>query len=386
MKVLVCLLSPQHVPNLLSVHHFQPDRLVLVETPEMERLKCGRHFREALRLGGIEFAPDALLVERLNAEDSVVEARDTLQRIHARFPEAEWIANITGGTKPMGIAAYEFFRAVGGKLVYTNVSRPATLIDLANGGTTNCNYRLGIREFLAGYGFEARKPADEIATEETRAKQWTRSAVLLAQHASDAEILSISDDERKRSRERGIELSADRMHFPNDELRSFWLEGAATRKLTKYEARFLTGGWLEVFLWNLLTRHAEALKIWDVRLGLEIARIGDQSGNDYDVSFMEDYGLSVVECKSGSQDHDLGGDVLYKVEAVTKQFRALKSRSILVTTGTNIFNKSGTIKESLQTRADIYRCRILTAEDIQALAGESVSADDVRTRLLGKSR
>lgn len=32
MKVMLCLLSDQPIPNLLSVHHFQPDRLVLVES------------------------------------------------------------------------------------------------------------------------------------------------------------------------------------------------------------------------------------------------------------------------------------------------------------------------------------------------------------------
>ena len=93
------------------------------------------------------------------------------------------------------------------------------------------------------------------------------------------------------------------------------------RKLNKYEAVFLTGGWLEVLVWNLLTRHAEPLGIWDVRLGMEAGRCGDQSGNDFDVAFMHNHGLSMVECKTGPQEHDAdGGDTLYKVEAVTRQF------------------------------------------------------------------
>ncbi len=62
----------------------------------------------------------------------------------------------------MSIATYEFFKALGGKLVYTNVARPARLIDMNNDQTEDCGHRLGIKEFLAGYGFESRKADDEL--------------------------------------------------------------------------------------------------------------------------------------------------------------------------------------------------------------------------------
>ena len=52
MRTLLCLLSDQHVPNLLSVHHFQPDRLVLVESRQMRERKVGDHFLQALRWAG----------------------------------------------------------------------------------------------------------------------------------------------------------------------------------------------------------------------------------------------------------------------------------------------------------------------------------------------
>ncbi len=158
------------------------------------------------------------------------------------------------------------------------------------------------------------------------------------------DILVLDDEERKRARDKGIELSAARFNFPCDELREIWLNGATARKLTKYEVEFLTGGWLEIFVWALLARHSDALGIWDVRLGLEVSRCGDQSGNDFDVAFMHNHGLSMIECKSGSQGHDRGGDVLYKIEAVTRQFRALRVRSYLATTATNVLDKENKVK------------------------------------------
>jgi len=54
-----------------------------------------------------------------------------LRQAYGKHPSADWIANLTGGTKPMSIATYEFFKALEGRLVYTNVASPAELMDIA---------------------------------------------------------------------------------------------------------------------------------------------------------------------------------------------------------------------------------------------------------------
>ncbi len=382
MRVLLCLLSDQHVPNLLSVHHYVPDLLVLIESEQMKSRGVASHFLKALKLGSLDY-DGRHLIEPLTAEDNLTAVRQALQLAYGKFPTGEWIANLTGGTKPMSIATYEFFKALGGKLVYTNVARPARLTDVSTDQVEDCGHRLGIKEFLAGYGFESRKADDKLAGAEDRARGWAESAKLLAQHACGQEILALDDQERTKARDKGIELPADRFNFPCDELRGIWLDGKTTRRLTKYEVEFLTGGWLEVFFWDILTRHSEALGIWDVRLGLEVGRCGDPTGNDFDVAFMHNHGLSMIECKSGSQDHDPGSDILYKVEAVTRQFRALRVRSYLATTGANVLDKKNKVKESLLTRANIYQCRILVRDQIRELALGTNDTETVRELVLG---
>ncbi len=385
MKVLLCLLSDQHVPNLLSVHHYKPDRLVLIETAQMKSRGAAGHFLTALKLGGLDY--DARHhVEPLNAEDNLDSVRQALQTAYGKHPTDQWTANLTGGTKLMSIATYEFFKALGGHLVYTNVASPSRIINITGNCTDTCAHRPGIKEFLAGYGFESRKADAKLDEAETRAREWVGSAILLARHASEKDALALDDAERKRARDKGIELPAERFAFPCEELRQSWLGAAPTRKLTKYEAEFLTGGWLEVFVWDLLTRHADALDVWDIRLGMEVGRRGDASGNDFDVAFMHDHGLSMVECKSGSQGHDPGSDILYKVEAVTRQFRALRVRSSLVTTGTNVLDKQGRVKDAIRTRAEIYGCRVLTTEQIRQLASDAATVETVREAFFGAVR
>lgn len=385
MKVLLCLLSDQHVPNLLSVHHYKPEQLVLIESTAMKSRGVSRNFLSALKIGGLDYE-NRKHIEPLDTEDDLAAVRKALQAAYGCFPSGEWITNATGGTKPMSIATHEFFKALGGKIVYTNVTRPTQFMNLGDGTIETCSHRLTIKEFLAGYGFESRKSDDKIADAERRAKGWIESATLLARHCNNTEVLVLDDNERKRARDKGIELANERFAFPCERLRHIWLDDSPCRKLSKYEAEFLTGGWLEVFFWSLLQQHAEPLGIWDVQLGLEVGRCGDLSGNDFDVSFMHDYGLSMMECKSGSQDHDPGSDILYKVEAVTRQFRALRARSYLATTSRNVLDKDHKLKSSLRTRSEIYNCRILTASEVVRLADESVTTDQIKVVLFGHSQ
>src|SRR5262249_42289178 len=158
MKVLLCLLSDQHVPNLLSVHHYKPDQLVLIQSAAMQRKEAAAHFQAALHLGGMDYASEERChVQPLEAEDDLGVIRECLRHAYARHPGGEWVANLSGGTKPMSIAAYEFFKAVGARLVYVNFSKPSVLLGMDGHPAETCEHRPTLREFLAGYGFASTK-------------------------------------------------------------------------------------------------------------------------------------------------------------------------------------------------------------------------------------
>jgi len=390
MRVLLCLISKQHVPNLLSVHHYRPDQLVLIQSKSMERGRAAGAFLEALRLGGQDYS-NRHHIEKLDAEDDMGAVQSALQNAFNRFPSAEWIANLTGGNKPMSIAAYEFFEGRG-KRIYSNPARPARFLDMDGGPAEEGDHRLSIKEFLAGYGFRLTKSDKDLAEAEDRARKWARSARLLARRARATGLLDISHAEQNQAREKGIELNADRFDLRDEELQAEWVGDAETRKLDKYEARFLTGEWLEVFFWNILTDHAQALDIWDVRLGPHIQYGEHGPSNDLDVAFMHDHRLAVMECKSGSQRHDPNADALYKLETVVRQVRALRVRSYLASTSNNLFNPKKLergireVKKGLRNRAAFYGCRILARDQIRELAAHADDAEKVREILFDKPR
>ncbi len=392
MKVLLCLLSDQHVPNLLSVHHFSPDRLVLIESTAMKRKQAASNFLRALGAGGLDYgAPDRHDILPLEYVNDLNVIRSCLQQAYGKYPSAKWIANVTGGMKPMSIAAYEFFKALGARVVYIDAAKPDLILGLDGGPPEHCQHELSIREFVAGYGFEASKSDEAIRLAEERAGRWWPCARAIAQHAPDRDLLT-SREESQEARKNGLQLEPRHLTGLPAEVQdslqqSLGLEasnGVLTGKLDKYAGKFLTGEWLDQFVWSLLHRHAKVLGLNDAHLGVEAKR-GD-AASDFDVAFIRGYALGAVECKSGTQEHgDDPNAPLDKLEARMQQFRALRVNPILVTTSKRILDAKGDLKLALATRASVYGCRIVTVNKIQALASRPEDGEFLRTTLFGRT-
>jgi hypothetical protein len=316
----------------------------------MQKREIARHFLHALGQGGLDYASRCHR-QVIPAEDDLPLIRAALQEAYGRFPTANWVANATGGTKPMSIATYDFFKAVGGKVVYTNFSHPEKLIDLDTGAAEICSHRPAVNEFVTGYGFRLVKPAQDVEDAKRRAVQplWRTTANMLAKNEASYDGPALDRESWEKLRKKGLELSAEQAAFPHEELRQMWFEGAPSRTLSKYDGEFLTGGWLEVFFYNLLSRHQEHLGIWDVALGQNIGTENAQTG-----------------VSNGCQSS--GMDTLNKIEAVAQQQGALRVRSFFATTWSDVLDKQGNVRDGLKRRADMYKCTLITRDQIRELA------------------
>lgn len=105
--------------------------------------------------------------------------------------------------------------------------------------------------------------------------------------------------------------------------------------------------------------------------------------NELDISFIRNQTLSIVECKSGSQEHDKSGDVFHKTEAIKKLFGAIRTDSFLCSTGGNLVDASGEVKSHFQTRAANYRCPVLTAKEIRELSEPSNQIELIKKYMFG---
>ena len=125
--------------------------------------------------------------------------------------------------------------------------------------------------------------------------------------------------------------------------------------------------------------------MWDVQGNLTIASRGPQRiYNELDIAFLYQHSLWIIECKSGGQHHDKEADILYKIEAISQQFKALRVQTILATTSPWILNK-GSVKPHIANRAAMYHCRILPAVQIRKLAAQADNPKVVQDSLFGTS-
>lgn len=382
MTVLVCLISNQHIPNLLTVKAVSPDNLVLLVTPGMKK-KAG-WFLKALAAGGLDYSGRANVID-ITMENSVDETILTLNAAYAERPEDTWIVNVTGGTKPMSIGAFTFAQEHRLPALYIVESDQQNAIDLAGGSPLNLDgQHVTATEFLSGYGYEIRNPID-LERQNQRAVAWQDLGAMLTEHhhvPAVRDFLGMLQGMKnvtgKKWEKKGLTLSLeDPLWISHEGLRkkicaTFGLAEAGRAlvgHLDKPAIEFLTGKWLEYFVYGLLLPLVPE-KVRCLQIGLTTGLPGQGESNELDVSFMTERSLCMVECKTGSQRHDeKGNDVLYKMEAIKAGLGALRVRAFLATTSPNIIDPdTGTTREALVNRSRLYDCTIINGETLKEWA------------------
>lgn len=376
--VLVCLLTGQHIPNLISVKHYKPRTLILVASTAMA--SRAKPFLAALKAGGHDYElchEIVQLADETNLE-KVIESATGILENHKNQPI---ILNITGGNKVMTIGFYTAFKDKS-KIVYIENNNREGFLDLA-GGCERFNGTVGIEEFLQGYGTMGEKSLSTLQQSESRAQAGYDCALALASGAQSVDLLQFDPEDETKDRELHQEFRRNGGKL----VKSYWTNFAINHQdalaqwgvdpalesvaINKYQAEYLTGGWLEVFIWGLLKKQAHDLNINDVNIGFVAKPLGNKnaSGNDFDVCFIRNLELFIIECKSGDQSHDSQADVLYKVEAIKRQYGALNARTIVATTGTNIYKRNTEIiKQNLLDRLSYFNATIIDRKGIQELA------------------
>lgn len=412
MKVMVCLISDQHVPNLLTVHEVMPDFLFLVETPDMMHRNAAANFMNALDNGRTSYLQnkDQHKIVPLEDENSIPSALMVFQDITSKYPEAEWIINITGGTKLMSIAAFEFFKDRSNcTMLYVPIKDQTKAIKFIGkkqlnpvdeeysatrlkalsilDGAEPLGHKVSIGQFLAGYGFELIKCVSEVEGDEELALRWFETSIYLVANHNNPNVINFltrfADISNKRKgRKNGLDLQdSDKIDLLDKDLikkltQIFSSIGFKESKMIGHlesnEVEFLTGGWLEVFIWAFLSHYSDDLGIREVHLNLEIGSKDSSEPrpkNEWDVTFMQGQSLCFIECKTGTQKKKKGEDILYKVEAIKKHLGALRVKSYLATTSPIVIDKeTGKIYERLKTRSALYNCKIIGGEELRKIA------------------
>jgi len=365
--ILVSLVSDQTIPNILAVHHFKPDELLFISTREMEKKKKVSAILMALNKLHLEYKNDSIIVQ----EDSILDCHKKIDEWIKGKKDAEFVVNLTGGTKIMSIAAYEFFKDYSSKMIYIPIAKNEFIVPFPKkrpGDPVKLDLRLSVIEYLTAYGLTVVNESHLNRYREEAIKQKDMSKWIAENYNNLKNILKwlcgILRDYRGKKQ---FLLEGEFLGASNEEKQflsrlNFAYNGSLVCKSLKHsEIKYLTGGWLEEFCFvkvsELLDRGID-----DAVIELQLKnRYGVD--NEFDVMFTKDNKLYFIECKSLDQHEDKRTDALYKVGALQKEF-GLKIESFFVTTSPHILKKDGEIRESIKAKAEQFKTTLVPPSDV----------------------
>lgn len=370
----VCLVSDQTIPNILGIHHFKPDELLFITTRKMKKMNKTGHILTALSRIGLDYGKRNHEIEV--DEDSVLVCRNRLDDWIRGKEDKDFTVNLTGGTKIMSIAAYDYFKDYGSRMIYIPLGRnhyltpyPRKALQTAE----SLNLRLKVADHLTAYGLQI---VNEKKLSQSRDRALLRKAesAWIVQNYKEIKNLLIwlGGNLRPHRGKRKFNLSQpflgadnseqeflDRLGFDYD-----IANGYVSKTIEKSAIDFFTGGWLEEFCFNCLFELIGE-GIDDVVIGPQI-RNAQGRENEFDVMFTRDNALYTVECKSLDQNEDRKTDALYKIGALQKEF-GLRVESFFVSTSPHIL-RDGQLKSSVQARAEQFNTTVVTPDKVAHFA------------------
>jgi len=329
-KVLVSILSDHIIPNYLFIKEMAGlyDELLFVSTEYVESKGIGVHLEKTLKLEAGSVS--RVLVDNDNYQ-KIFESLCNL--IHSS--ENEYIVNLTGGTKAMSIAVFDYFRKFDSHFVYIPIGTN-TYYDLASKESHNLKYRVELNEYFSLYGLHFQKEENFICDKST--------------------TLAFFNKLKKRN-----------FYLSNEIYNSKSQDSPELR-------RYYSGAWFEEYTYYRI-KDDYSLPDGAIAMSLKIFREDSATNdNEIDVAFVFQNVLYTVECKVsmygyGKEPQKVIEDYMYKIAAVSKDF-GLHVNSYLFT-----LHKMNKLSE--QSLANVYkRMRILGIRDL--IDGDKLSENKIK--------
>ncbi len=373
-SVLVSLVSEQTIPNILAIHHFNPDELLFITTKEMEEKK---------KVDAILSTLSDLKMDYLNRSHRLIVLEDSILDCHKKIEQwingkedSNFIVNLTGGTKIMSISAYEFFKDYSSKMIYIPIPKNEFIVPFPKkspGKPTELKLRLSVPQYLSAYGLEViQKEKLETYRQEALQRRELSSWIVMHYEKVKKLLVWFSNYLREHRSDKKYTISQS-YHMPTQEegelLRKLdfqYKQRTISKTLPRSEIKYLTGGWLEEFCFNEILS-LKGRGIDDCVTGLRL-RNAQGRDNEFDVMFTKDNELYFIECKSLDQKEDKETNILYKIGALQKEF-GLRVKSFLVTTSSSVI-KDGQLVPSVRERAEQFKTTIIHSDQVKELKQE----------------
>ena len=290
--ILVSIISGQTIPNLLLIKELEgrySDHL-FITTREMEGNgeSAKSRSRWIERAAGIEEGSvRRLIVQEDDWQDVATKLRGIVQDGTSRY-----IVNLTGGTKVMSLAVYNYFSSQGNIIYYIPFPKNEyhQLFPQEENQINKLNYRCDLDEYLTAHGLY-------FKTDGSSLRQKMESQYLFEKVKS-----------KKYQLQEVPEIA--------------WAHSLIDPEMKSY----FSGGWFEDFIFRFISKELK-LTGKKIAVNVKLSREPDdiQNDNEYDVMFVKSNALYIIEAKVsvGTKSSSLKqkmDQILYKLGAVTRDF------------------------------------------------------------------
>lgn len=347
-RILVSLVSDQTIQNVLFAKEINSiDKHIIITTESMEKAGKSNWIIKALNLNESGYEKIEVI------EDSLIDIKKKIEKLNAE--NTIYYVNLTGGTKLMSIGLFDYFSkknseifyVSGGKNIYRKIfptnNKPENLL----------TYRTNLLEYLTSYGINVstnnfNKKNNLLKNE----KQTIRIFKNQISNSLDYEVVNLL---------RTLRGKVKKIHISDYEgldvfLESLGFESSDKSYLDKYEIDYLTGGWFEELIYLYCKR---LYSLENGKIGINIILQNNGVQNEFDIMFVHENQLHVIECKTSIFDsisnRNLTNDSLYKLAALRKEFGLFAKSSFFT------LSKDGDKKNNIKT-SYFDRAKILGTE------------------------
>lgn len=339
------------------------DQYYFITTQKMESLSKSDSIIDACAL------PKNKTTKIMVVEDSLKDLFNKLSTIKISEDDDCFI-NLTGGTKLMTLCVHKYFfenYKDNSNFFYMPIGKNSIVkvhpFDPSKKYIFPIEYRLDLKRYLNAVGL---KIDDNSKFSSTVANFQTANKIfnLHLHNGLDYEAVSslrkmtaaCNDQSQK------IDISGNNKIVNLVKL----TETFNTAKLTRQQADYITGCWFEEYVYYLIKTHLH-LNDNSIATSLIIAN------NEFDVMFILNNSLFVIECKTGLKNLFTGKSIInetvYKSAALNKKF-GLQAKSYIFTLDTSLRSVKGDFKESVQKRLNENNIKLADRKILSNKASE----------------
>jgi hypothetical protein len=360
--LVIHLLGEQTIPVLFGMRQFQTEHNIILTTKEYEAAA-----RRLAKVAGI--APNPVIVpDPFKPADT---RKAITKQVNKRPGDAKIAVNMTGGTKLMFAGALSACWELGLDPFYFEI-RHHNVIFLRDGTHVPFVGISDIEDFLRAGDFRTASAGRWNSTQEARLpttqELWRRRDSLRGLYKT-REFLTFAHKWDSDRAPFSFSWNGGEASLDQDSATRLVLKDAAIDVPTRGYFQFLSGGWLEEYVYSLLRPLEEQGVIRDVRVGFEVGYREDstskapQRAQEFDCVFTDGKRLWIVECKAGP----VRQEAIQKLENNVKLYGGVAARGIL-------------ISSFPLTEANRHRLKMLPA--ICAVQAEELSTETLKTIVL----